>query len=145
MSEYLSDGAVLVFEPDGPWKWSGWDGLVELSVANHKIRVEGKPLALSIDIESLFSQLMGKAYTATGFSDVPGVITMAQVAVTSSTLSEKSAIGGQKLALVSTTGKFTVACTPSLKVASPPIPDPLLMKTGRWKVERAGQSKARSE
>ncbi|MBL8855425.1 MAG: hypothetical protein JNK57_15770 [Planctomycetaceae bacterium] len=144
MSDYLSDGAVIVFEPVGPWKWSGWDGRGKLSVADHKFRVAGKPLALASDIESLFAQLIGQAYTATGFSDVPGAITMAKVTVTSATLSEKSAIGGKKLAVAATTGEFSVQCIPSLKAASPPVPDPLLMKTGRWKVESTNQSKARS-
>jgi hypothetical protein len=146
MAEVVVKGGKLVLQPGPGWQWFGWDGKVEIVAQGtpHPFTVDGAPVILAADVMALAAKVIGKQYKATGFDDVPGVATTALILVDQGTLSKNSQMTSQKVVLATTKGDFQVVCVPSMKAAAPPIPDPVPMKSGTWKIESAGQSKATS-
>jgi hypothetical protein len=132
--------ATLCLTPDPGWSWSAWNGKIALAVQNRKVRVCGHILAVEIDIPFTSRQLQGRCYTASGFDAVPGVVVGAILTVTGSTSSQLTSWCGKRVLLKTTTGKFTVQCSPSLNPSGSPDPCPL--RTGRWVVEEANQAPA---
>jgi len=146
MDDFFVDGGVVEFKPGSGWAWAaGWSGKVTASVKPHGLTSEGQSVALTADFERLALQLSGRPYTATGFDDIPGMVTVAVVQVDAGTLSSRVAIDGDAVGTAHTSGTFRVVCVPSFKAGAPPIPDPLLAKEGTWKVARCGQAAARAD
>jgi hypothetical protein len=145
MNNWAAAGGVVRFEPDSGWSWQAWNGTLTLSPPDRGLIADGKNVALSDDVRALASGLIGRSYTSTGFADIPGTVAGAVIDVPHSATDPRTEIGGQGIILRSSAGTFTITCVPSFKAAAPPIPDPLLVKTGRWFVESAGQSQASSE
>jgi hypothetical protein len=145
MNELFVDGGQVRFEPEAGWTWHGWDGTLAVTVAARELQADGRPVARPEDLQRVAQKLLSKSYTATGFSDVPGIVTAAQVECSAATLSPVVSHEGTKAVTKATRGTFTVTCTPALKAATPPVPDPVVMKRGRWSVVEPGQSLFRSE
>jgi hypothetical protein len=145
MSEWVTDGDTIRFVPGAGWDWFGWDGRLKVAAPDRGLSAEGRPVALASDILQLFAQLMGRTYKAQGFDDIPGTGTAAQISVTESTLDRATTIGGQKIVVAKTEGKFVLPCVPSMRAGVPPIPDPVPVKQGRWVVDRVQQSAATGE
>ncbi|MBK9386632.1 MAG: hypothetical protein IPN34_17605 [Planctomycetes bacterium] len=144
MDELLVDGGKVEFSPDPGWAWAGgWDGSLSVSVSPHGMTSDGKAVASPEDLERLASLLLGRSYTATGFSDVPGSVLSASIRVDRGTLSQGITVGGANMACSRTKGTFRLSCTPALKAGSPPVPDPAPAKSGTWQVVQSGQSFAR--
>jgi hypothetical protein len=134
----LAQGAIILFEPESGWKWESWDGKVK-AASERILMLEGKPVILKSDLEKLKDKLAEKSYKAKGFDDIPGNIASAIVRVTESTLSNVVECQGEFAATVKTKGTFTVSCIPSFKAGSPPVPDPIATRSGKWRAEQAGQ------
>jgi hypothetical protein len=146
MDELLVEGGTVEFSADSGWAWAGgWDGKITLSVSPHGMTSDGKAVALAEDLERLATRLTGKSYTADGFADVPGTVTSASVSVDHGTLSPRVAIDGSRAATAHTQGTFQLNCVPSLKAGCPPIPDPVPLKRGTWRVVECGQAAARAD
>jgi hypothetical protein len=144
MSDWVVNGAIIRFELKGNCQWSGWDGRLALSCPDRGLASDTKPVALAEDVENLAQLLAGKLYTATGFEDIRGIVSLPQVRVAIDTLDSNVTCGDRAIVVKSTEGSFTVACVPAFRAGSPPIPDPMPVKRGRWFVERPGQSLAAS-
>jgi len=135
------DGAKIQFEPGPGWQWVNWDGQVTLKVPHSIVQVAGYAVASEADFVTLGASLAGKSYKATGFEDTPGAITQATVKVNVSTLSRVSSFTDQPVATEQSTGIFNAVCMPSVKIGTPPVPDPLCgARVGRWRVVNPGQT-----
>jgi hypothetical protein len=145
MAEWVVEGATIRFEPAAGWSWLGWDGKLTLSCANHGLAADAKPVGLDEEVLRLAPQLAGRAYTATGFADVPGAVTLAAILVDSATLGLATTCAGRGIVLATTEGSFVVTCVPSFKAAAPPVPDPVVVKRGRWTIDRPGQTVGTSD
>jgi hypothetical protein len=145
MVELTVQGGIVLFKPDSGWQWNGWDGRASIRTDAHPMQVDGQPVAVFNDRKGLESELIGKQYEAQGFDDIPGSVTNSEIMVDSVSLSNHVTCSNKKVALKSTSGRFRLDCLPSYKAGSPPTPDPILMKTGSWEIEKAGQAKAWAE
>ena len=145
MSGVVTADSTILFEPGPAWSWDGWNGEIKLSVVSQGVKAEGNDVAVEKDLVALGQKLMGKKYKASGFDNVPGVVSAATVSVTGASLSNVQLVGGMKVAHVKTTGTFMLTCVPSVNTSpSAPIPDPCPVKTGTWKVKESSQSVAES-
>ena len=140
----LIHGSVLKFHPDAGWSWKGWNGKLSLKASMHGVRIEKKPVALAGDIELMASHLIGKRYVSKIHKDIPGVVVSATITVKTKSLSRGAPIGGSRMPTTRTTGKFTISCTPAIKAGSPPIPDPVVVKTGKFTVLEPAQNIAQA-
>ena len=140
MDSLLADGDELELTPDPPWQW-----LVPVKVpvtGFHQIKSEGKSVILEADIILAGLKAAGKQYTAPGF-DAPGTSVLVTLSVNAATLSASVTEGGQKVGTIATTGTFTAMMVPAMNPAAG-VPDPVVSKTGTWKVATEKQSSARS-
>jgi Contractile injection system spike tip protein len=144
MAEWAVDGGTVRIEPAAGWSWFVWDGKPSLRCADHGPAADGKPVGLDEDVMKLALQLAGRQYTATGFTDVPGAVTVATVLVDSGTLDRATTCDGRGIVLTTTKGTFVITCVPSIKAGAPPIPDPVPVKQGKWTIDRSGQTAATS-
>ena len=124
----LMHKATVEFKPDAGWSWkNGFDGRVELGGFNQSFTFDGDPFILESDVKRLTQELLMKSYAADGFDDIPGVILQASIKIDEATLCKRHEVLGESLATTRTTGKFSICCSPSMKSAVPPVPDPLCM------------------
>jgi hypothetical protein len=145
MAEWVVAGAVIQFDPGMGWSWSGWNGRLELDVPDRGLTCDSHPVGIAEDICRMASKLRSKSYRAAGFSDTEETVLNASISVNTESLDEATTCDGKSIVLSSSEGTFEVACTPSLKAGSPPIPDPNPVgKRGRWFVEQSGQDSATS-
>ncbi len=133
----------MKLSPGPGWQWNGWDGVVTLDVAPHTVTGAGEKAVLASDIIAVILQhAAGKAYTASGFADVPGLASAVVATVNESTLAKTVQIQSMKAALETTEGTFAMTVgLPSLKIppSSPPVPDPVPVKNGTWKIDQSHQ------
>ncbi|MFT3908007.1 MAG: hypothetical protein QM737_01165 [Ferruginibacter sp.] len=140
MKSFLKSGATILLTPSPEWDWMGWDGRLSVNSLH-------KPLGLSADniiIESdvpLFKLLGPQSYTAKGFSDVPGMIATAFFTVDQQTLADQIKVNNLAPLLIDSTGRFTCNyASPSQKITpGGPVPDPMALKTGTWRVVDCNQ------
>jgi hypothetical protein len=142
MNNWLIDGDTIRFLPQGVWGWSGWSGVLDVIAPSRGMSAKGRPIVLADDLAKLAKRLVGQAYTSVGFADLAGKVIQATVLVKPTTLAVDTTLKGQRIACTTTEGTFTLSVSPSLRSGPPPLPDPILVKTGRWLVERAGQGLA---
>ncbi len=141
MDALLVTGGELELTPDPPWRWMA--GPVKLVVnGTHTIRIEGKSVVWEPDIVAAAVQAIGQPYVAPGF-DAPGAVVSVVLSINPGTLS--AAITNTRLAVATfgTTGTFIATMAPATNPATG-VPDPVIAKTGTWKVASANQSSARS-
>src|SRR5690606_35928023 len=84
----------------------------------------------------------GKMYTSPGF-DAPGSVVSATLVVNPATMSQVYKDMKLPVATVATSGTFVAAVIPATN-PSTGVPDPLVAKTGTWKVVTELQSVAKS-
>jgi hypothetical protein len=132
----IHEGTHLELKAGPGWGWKGFDGRIALRASTDRIRLEGKPAIVEGDLRTAILEAIGKAYGATGFDDVPGVVLQAVLEIDEATLCSRCGIGGQKTVNTHTTGQFKVVVQPSLKAATPPIPDPVVDHNGTWSIAR---------
>ena len=146
MPKLLVQGASLVFEPvPGVWNWQGWNGQVQLTVTADAMTAQGKKVAVNTDLVALNKMLLGKPYITPAFSDAPGSVLSATIVVMAGTLSQKTVVGGKPAATEATRGTFFINVAPAqMTKTTPPTPDPVVTKTGTWRVQSAGQAAAES-
>lgn len=140
MKAYLKSGATILLSPDGTWNWSGWDGHLTVQSYVKPLQLTNDNIIIESDVPQ-FKLLLPRNYTSIAFSDIPGIITNAVFIVDEPTLSDILQINGFFPLLLTTTGTFTCFCTsPSIRVTmAGPIPDPILVKNGTWKVIEPNQ------
>lgn len=140
MSNSTLTNANVSFSPDPSWDWDGWNGELELNPQDLKVSSDSGIVGVEGDLIALGQKLVGKKYKAKGFDDLPGGVTSGTVMVTKSSLSNLVLIAGKNVAHEKTEGKFIVMVTPSFMKSKPPIPDPIVVKNGTWKIKTPGQS-----
>lgn len=137
----LADSATLAFSPAAPWSWDGWNGELEIAPNPNGAIAAGASVGVKSDLIGLGLKLMGKKYKAPVFDDIPGVVVSASIIVKEPTLSEIVAVNGIKVAHAKTEGTFILNCIPAISTKQPsPIPDPVPVKSGTWKIKSAGQT-----
>jgi hypothetical protein len=143
MDELLCHGAVLIFDPEPGWQWSGWNGRLEIGTGTGKsLSIRGKFAIVSNDIVALAVKVIGISYTATGFSDTPGTVIAATIHVESGSTNDMVEIPEGRVCDEKTVGSFLCQCRPSMKIGTPPVPDPLsAVRKGRWRVFQPGQDR----
>jgi hypothetical protein len=140
------DGAKIRLEPGPGWQWVGWDGQITLNVPQGIADVAGHAVASESDFVALGLLLVGRQYKAMGFEDTPGAVVTTIIQVNASTLARASSLTDQRMATEQTSGTFTVTCVPSIRIASPPVPDPMCgARMGRWRVVNSGQTIYRTD
>ena len=141
-------GALICLEPSPDWQWhGGWSGEVEVSLdmaIDKKLSIDGKPAMREIDLRLLLLKLVGKPYTSTGFSDIPGILMVTDLTLQNGgTMMTVESVGAETCYLTdAATGLFqATVIVPSQKVAGPVItPDLVMAKQGTWSVKQSGQS-----
>ncbi|WEK34624.1 MAG: hypothetical protein P0Y53_19225 [Candidatus Pseudobacter hemicellulosilyticus] len=135
MKPFLKSGATILLTPSGPWQWVGWDGRLTISSAMHALHLSDAAIITEADVPA-FTLLAPRQYTATAFADTPGTVSNAIFMDDKPTLSDKIKVNGAYPLLLTTTGTFTCLCAfPSTRlIPGGAIPDPLLAKSGTWKV-----------
>lgn len=141
MKHFLNNGAQIELKPSPDWSWEGWDGKMEIRALKNTMKISGEDVMHENDVPA-FILAPGKSYKAKGFDDIPGIIGPAKFIVDKETLDDKMKLNGFYALLITTTGKFTAIVTiPSLNTKpAVPVPDPLLIKTGTWKVVKPNQN-----
>jgi hypothetical protein len=141
MPDAVVQGGRLTLTPKAGWRWSGWNGRLDIRVQSHDIGgAEGNAFALFDDIkETVERGVKGKSYTASGY-DQPGSVMAVQVTVDAATLSEVLTVDGKPCVTAKTEGKFRIVVSPARSNSSPPTPDPVAQKSGNWTVDAVGQS-----
>ncbi len=142
MKPFLTNGAKIKLTPDPGWEWVGWDGELTVSPAKSHLKISESEIIHENDVP-MFKLLQDRPYKATAFPDVVGIIKgeSFMASVEKSTLSDIIEVKRFSPLLLSTIGKFTcIVMSPSIKAGAPPVPDPLLAKTGTWKVIDAKQN-----
>jgi len=130
-------GGKIKLEPDAGWAWQGFNGEILLDGGQSLLNVKGKPVVIETDFPQI--QTIGKNYTTKTYS-TPGMLLLIELSINTSTLStevfSKTACVSEK-----TTGKFQVTVSqPALDPkVNPPLPDPVLLKSGKWEVIESGQ------
>jgi hypothetical protein len=140
MTPFLKSGATILLTPDPSWDWVGWDGILTVSSYSKPLMLTGEEIVIESDVP-LFTLLLPREYTAQGFSDIPGLISTAFFTDDKPTLSDKIKVNEFYPLLMTSTGKFTCNYElPSQKItAFSTIPDPMVVKTGTWKVQDTKQ------
>lgn len=135
MNLLLSSGATIILTPNLGWNWSGWDGKLKVFSNSKLLVITEHDVILESDV-SQFNLNTERLYTSSGFLDVPGKIGFANFTIEHTTLSKKIKVSTFAPLLISTTGIFTCSYEiPSIKnTPTGPIPDPIVIKTGTWKV-----------
>lgn len=144
MEHLLVAKAKLVFELEGGFEWSGWNGQDELETADNGFKIDGAIVATKSDLEHWIPKvLMGRQYKGLNF-DQPGKVVMVDNAtITIDNPSEGLAIQGVPVVTRRTRGRFQIDVMPAIdKKPKPPVPDPVTRKMGTWKVLDPGQSLA---
>jgi hypothetical protein len=135
--------ATIKLEPGLDWQWSGWNGEITIDVQQTTFQIDGNNglagVILPSDIQASSTKLIGKAYT-TNTHSIPGMVSVALLTVTDSTLCDFVVCENQKVALKTTEGNFTMTVIPARTSSIPPTPDPIVTKTGTWKFVDAPQS-----
>jgi hypothetical protein len=120
----------------------GWDGVLELdALMRHELTVDGKVAILIEDVLGCGTKLCGKNYKAAGFDRIPGTIVICALSVDESSVSKRLTVRGEKVCGDETNGTFIVTCVPSMSGSTPPVPDPMPSRTGKWRFTAAGQQK----
>ncbi len=139
-NKLLTSGGSITFSPQGAWTWfGGFSGELQVAAEEYPLRINNSPVALAADIEKLASQLLGKMYVEGAYSSPPGTVTQATVTVDRSTLTNTAKIRGQAPATGGTKGQFTITVSPAIAPGVPPVPDPVVTKSGTWEVTSPGQ------
>ncbi|MCW2086262.1 UNVERIFIED_ORG: hypothetical protein M2193_008437 [Bradyrhizobium japonicum] len=141
MADILARSSTLKLSPNTGWSWQGWDGVVALDQALDSVLADGNEVVLDQHLILALSQVTAKPYTATGFADVPGTIATVLGNIDTGTLAQTIVSSSSRVALSTTTGRFTATVgLPSNRVTpAGPLPDPVAIKTGTWKVEMSAQ------
>ncbi|MBF0231602.1 MAG: hypothetical protein HQK65_01005 [Desulfamplus sp.] len=103
--------------PDAGWAWQGWNGILD---------IQNKQIITNTDIAS--TTYTPKQYTATGFYDMPGMISSVTFLLSDDPAKKDNQTFSE--------GKFTAIVGPPSMKATPggPVPDPIPLKTGIWKI-----------
>jgi hypothetical protein len=147
MNEILVSQSVLVVTPQPGWSFEGFSGKCAVTAPDRGMNMDGAPVVLQEDLISCLQKtLLGVAYKAQGFDDVPGRIVSTEVTVEAETLTQCLLCGGQPPATVATQGRFCARCIPSARSGSPPVPDPqAAQRVGSWSVLSNGQHLAAAD
>ena len=144
MPKLLTETAVVVFQPDPPWVWVGFDGKVSATVCTPRAHASGRGFVTEVDVVQAGLQLTGMQYNVPGAFDVPGSVVSVTMTVVPTTLSRNTTLMGLAMATSDTSGTFVASCAPAVD-AKFGVPDPkAAMCTGRWSIEEAGQDVATS-
>lgn len=144
MPEILTRSSSLKLTPDAGWTWQGWDGVVTLDQALDTVLAGGNGVVPDQHLMLALSQVAARPYSANGFADVPGTIATVVGSIDPSTLAQTVDADSSRVALSTTTGRFTaIVGLPSNRVTpAGPLPDPVAVKTGTWEVEASAQGTA---
>lgn len=161
MANVLVKGAIIRLTAAADWGWgtsppagtaNSFD--VEINGSGSKLTVGGSKAAVLVsDIITAMDSVTDSYHTMThgAFSTVAPKVggvdgTLLKVTLSGLKASEKSSTLSQGVVLDNASGSFTVTATvpammalPPPPISSPPVPDPLLMKSGTWKVQQHGQ------
>src|SRR5690606_38637295 len=142
MDALLVDGDEIELTPDPPWSWVVPVRLKVTALPGHRIKAKGKFAIWESEILTAGLSAAGKMYTSPGF-DAPGSVVSATLVVNPATMSQVYKDMKLPVATVATSGTFVAAVIPATN-PSTGVPDPLVAKTGTWKVVTELQSVAKS-
>jgi hypothetical protein len=142
MDALLVDGDEIELTPDPPWMWTAPVRLSVTATPAHKIKAKGKFTIWETEIAQAGLLAAGKMYTAPGFA-TPGSVITCTVIVNPATMSQVYKDLRLPIATVATAGTFLATVVPAVNPATG-VPDPLVAKTGTWKVVSEKQSVAKS-
>lgn len=139
----LVNGDELELTPDPPWAWMAPPVRLKLNATpGHRMKAKGQFVIWESEMVMAGVQAVGQPYHAPGF-DAPGTVLTVTLIVNAATMS--AAIKDVKLpvATVNTSGTFMATVVPAVN-PSTGVPDPVVVKTGTWKVASNVQTNASS-
>ncbi len=150
MEILIVDGDEIELTPDPPWRWMAPPVRLKLIPApTHRMKAKGKFVIWESEILQSGLLAAGQMYSAPGF-DTPGAVITVTLTVTPGTLSKTVNDLGLPVGTVATEGTFVATMAPAIN-PSTGVPDPLVAKTGTWKiasqlqdVASSGQPKAKA-
>jgi hypothetical protein len=142
MDALLVDGDEIELTPDPPWMWMAPVRLSVAALPGHQIKAKGKFTIWDAELVQAGLLAAGKMYTAPGFA-TPGSVITCTIVVNPATMSKVYKDLKLPIATVATAGTFLAAVVPAVNPATG-VPDPLVAKTGTWKVVTEKQSVAKS-
>lgn len=142
MDALLVDGDEIELTPDPPWMWMAPVRLAITALPAHKTKAKGKFAVWDTEIVQAGLLAAGKMYSAPGFA-TPGAVITCTIIVNPGTMSKVHKDLKLPLATVATSGTFMAAVAPAVNPATG-VPDPLIAKTGTWKVVTEKQSVVKS-
>ncbi len=142
MDALLVDGDEIELTPDPPWMWMAPVRLSVMALPGHLIKAKGKFTIWDTELMQAGLLAAGKMYTAPGFA-TPGSVITSTIIVIPATMSQVYKDLKLPIATVATSGTFLAAVVPAVNPATGVL-DPLIAKTGTWKVVIEKQSVAKS-
>jgi len=138
MPKFVVSDSKFIFSPDPGWIWQAWDGILSIQLNNDSIfRISQKDVMLEDNIYALSSKLDGKLYKTNVFS-TPGQLKTLSIVIQKNTLCKYSLVKKVPVVNDKTNGTFSMnVIVPAL--TSKGDPDPVLIKTGKWKVNYVPQ------
>jgi hypothetical protein len=149
MPDLLVRNSTVTLTPNIGWSWYGWDGVTTLTRAPRTVSAAGEQVVLVPDIiAAIAEQTAGKAYTATGFADLPGAVAAVVATVNHATLAQTLYVESLNAVLSSTEGTFIMNVgSPSMMIppSGTPVADPVPVKNGTWKIKKSEQAEVTVE
>lgn len=142
MDALLVDGDEIELTPDPPWMWMAPVRLSVTALPGHRIKADRKSTVWESELIQAGLLAAGQMYSAPGFA-TPGSVITCTLIVNPATMSQVYKDVKLPLATVATSGTFMATMVPAVNPATG-VPDPLVAKTGTWKVVTEKQSVATS-
>ncbi len=143
MDALLVNGDEIELTPDPPWRWMVPPVKLKLTaLPSHMTKAKGEFVIWESEILQAGLLAAGQMYSAPGF-DTPGSVITVTLMVTPGTMSASVKDLQQPVGTVATQGTFIANVVPAVN-PSTGVPDPLIVKTGTWKIAGQVQSVASS-
>lgn len=127
-------GGKIQLQPDPDWTWKGFDGDIEITGTQSLLSVDNKPIIIQTDFPQ--THQLGKNYSTQNHS-TPGTVQSVLLSVNQNTLSTQ--VFSEAACVTEDTGGSFQAVVTQPALTPNGVPDPLLLKSGQWRVVEPGQ------
>lgn len=127
-------GGKIQLQPDPDWTWKGFDGDIEITGTQSLLSVDNKPVIIQTDFPQ--THQLGKNYSTQNHS-TPGTVQSVLLSVNQNTLSTQ--VFSEAACVTEDTGGSFQAVVTQPALTPNGVPDPLLLKSGKWRVVEPGQ------